>query len=152
MLKSLHVRGFKSLIDLRVEFPELTVLFGPNAAGKSNLLEAVQMLSRIATARTLSDAFSGPIRGYPMESFAFPADGLPGLLRQPEIHFSLEANLECCGQCYRYRIGVQIQPNSGSLSVFDEYLARLGKRGKPQGRPTIEPIEGQLHLRLKSKP
>src|SRR5262245_23204817 len=121
MLKSLHVKGFKSLTDLRVEFPELTVLFGPNAAGKSNLLEAVQMLSRIGTTRTLSDAFSGPVRGYPMEAFAFPAGGLPELLRKPEAHFSLEANLECADHLYGYRIGVQIQPNSGSLTVRDEY-------------------------------
>lgn len=42
MLQRLKVQGFKSLTDLEVDLPRLTVLFGPNAAGKSNLLEAVQ--------------------------------------------------------------------------------------------------------------
>src|SRR6266568_1462755 len=65
MLKHLKVHGFKSLADVEVSFPRLTVLFGPNAAGKSNLLEAVQLISRIATSRTLSDAFASPVRGYP---------------------------------------------------------------------------------------
>ena len=69
MLKRLRVAGFKSLVDLQVDFPKLTVPFGPNAAGKSNLLEAVQMLSRIGTERTLSEAFAGPVRGYPLEAF-----------------------------------------------------------------------------------
>lgn len=152
MLKRLQVNGFKSLTDIAVEFPQLTVLFGPNAAGKSNLLEAVQMLSRIGTNRTLSDAFSGPVRGYPMEAFTFPPGGLPELLRKPKAHFTLDAILGCADQPYRYRIAVQIQPNSGSLTVRDEYLAKLGKRGQPQGKPAIEPVDGQIHVRRKSKP
>lgn len=41
MLTKLTVRNFKSLADVTVEFPRLTVLFGPNAAGKSNLLDAI---------------------------------------------------------------------------------------------------------------
>ena len=32
----------------------MAVLFGPNAAGKSNLLDAIQALSRIGTERTLA--------------------------------------------------------------------------------------------------
>src|SRR3972149_2956524 len=59
MLKSLTVRGFKSLKDVTVELPRMAVLFGPNAAGKSNLLDAIQALSRIGTQRTLADALGG---------------------------------------------------------------------------------------------
>jgi predicted ATPase len=152
MLSSLTVKGFKSLIDLTVTFPRLTVLFGPNAAGKSNLLEAVQMLSRIGTSRTLSDAFTGPIRGYPLEAFSFPPSGLPELLRRPEARFRLEATIDCGSNTYNYRIAIQIQPGSGSLTVRDEYLAQLGKMGQPKGRPTIEHVDGQLHVRRKGKP
>jgi len=47
MLKKLTVRDFKSLRDVTVELPRLAVLFGPNAAGKSNLLDAIQALSWI---------------------------------------------------------------------------------------------------------
>ena len=77
MLKQLLVQGFKSLADIEVEFPALTVLFGPNASGKSNLLDALLILSRIATERTLADSLSGPVRGYPAELFRFPLCG-PG--------------------------------------------------------------------------
>src|SRR3989338_11715686 len=80
MLKNLTVRGFKSLKDVTVEFPRMAVLFGPNAAGKSNLLDAIQALSRIGTQRTLADALSEPIRGYPIEAFSFPSGGLAELL------------------------------------------------------------------------
>ncbi len=77
MLKNLTVRGFKSLKDASVEFPRMAVLFGPNAAGKSNLLDAIQALSRIGTQRTLADAMNDPIRGYPIEAFLFPPAGWP---------------------------------------------------------------------------
>ena len=47
MLTKLTVRNFMSLVDVTVEFSRLAVLFGPNAAGKSNLLDAVAALSGI---------------------------------------------------------------------------------------------------------
>src|SRR5436309_7636681 len=103
MLSQLVVKGFKSLADVKVNFPRLTVLFGPNAAGKSNLLEAVQVLSRIATQRTLSEALTLPIRGYPLEAFTFPAGGLPALLRQPSARFTLDAVVTSPEDRYRYR-------------------------------------------------
>jgi len=37
MLIRLKVSGFKSLVDVDVDFPRLTVLFGPNAAGPDSL-------------------------------------------------------------------------------------------------------------------
>ncbi len=152
MLESLKVAGFKSLADVQVEFPKLTVLFGLNAAGKSNLLEAVQKLSRIGTARTLSDAFSGPIRGYPLEAFAFPPGGLPELLRKTTAEFFLEAKVERGRERYCYRVAIQIYPGSGSLTVQDEYLAKLGKQLQAKGRACIEKVDGQIHVRRKSKP
>ena len=88
MLKSLTVRGFKSLKDVTVEFPRMAVLFGPNAAGKSNLLDAIQALSRIGTQRTLADALSDPIRGYPIEAFSFSSGGLAELLSASSAQFS----------------------------------------------------------------
>lgn len=55
MLNRLTVRGFKSLADAAVELPRFAVLFGPNATGKSNLLDAIQVLSWIARRTTLDE-------------------------------------------------------------------------------------------------
>jgi hypothetical protein len=135
-----------------VTFPRLAVLFGPNAAGKSNLMDAVQALSRIGTARTLSDALSEPIRGYPLEAFAFPKGGLAALLSQKATRFSLDADLSIDRDRYRYWITVEIQPGSGSLGVQDEYLAAFTQRGDSMGNPSIESVGQQLRVRHKSKP
>jgi predicted ATPase len=152
VLKKLHIKGFKSLADTQVEFPRLTVLFGPNAAGKSNLLEAVQLLSRIGTSRTLADVLAESIRGYPLEAFALPPGGLPELVRQQSARFTFDATVGCEPDTYQYRIGIQIQPGSGSLTVQDEYLAKLAKSGDAKGNAAIERVDDQLRVRRKSKP
>ena len=93
MLNRIRVRGYKSLRDLDVQLKPLTLLFGPNAAGKSNILDAVQLLSRLATSRTLKEAFDPPCRGKPLESFTMGPGGLKGLREQERLAFSIEADL-----------------------------------------------------------
>jgi predicted ATPase len=145
MLRRLRVRGFKSLHDIEIELAPLVVLFGPNAAGKSNLLEAMQLLSRMVTERTLKDAFGEPLRGHPLEAFSLPDDGLQGLLTQQRAELSLEADIDP-GQggnskpsdSLRYRASVAIRPATGELTVTDEYLVRLKKDLTPQTEPSIE--------------
>jgi len=151
MLKNLTVRGFKSLKDVTVEFPRMAVLFGPNAAGKSNLLDAIQALSRIGTQRTLADALSEPIRGYPIEAFSFPSGGLAELLSASSAQFSLEADLARKRDSYRYRVNVEIAPGSGALAVADEFLTALGKDADPKGTAAIELVEGKLRVRRKTE-
>jgi len=152
VLKSLTVRGFKSLKYVKLEFPRMAVLFGPNAAGKSNLLDAIQALSRIGTLRTLADAISEPIRGYPIEAFSFPKGGLADLLSSSLAQFSLEADLTRDKSTYRYSVKVEIAPGSGALAVTDEYLSALGKDNKPKGTAAIELKDEKLRLRRKSHP
>jgi len=153
MLEKVTIRGFKSLAAVEnVELPRLAVLFGPNAAGKSNFVDAIQVLSRLATSRTLSEALSEPIRGYPIEAFSFPPGGLSQLLQQAYATFELEATLRIGKERYRYRVKVRITPASGSLSVDEEYLATLTSTGSPKGNPAIEKVDNELRIRRKSKP
>lgn len=152
MLEKITVRGFKSLLCVEnVELPRLSVLFGPNAAGKSNLVDAIQVLSRLATSRTLADALSAPIRGYPVEAFTFPPGGLRQLLQDAAATFELEATLRIAKERYRYRVKVRINPTSGNLTTDDEYLATLTSTGAAKGNPAIERVDDQLRIRRKSK-
>lgn len=180
MLNRIRVRGYKSLRDLDVELKPLTLLFGPNAAGKSNFLDAVQLLSRLATSRTLKEAFDPPCRGKPLESFTMGMGGLKGLREQERLVFAIEADLHISTvvakaidrevlkmrqptgtgnsdgvparvreRRLRYRLEVEMLPNSGLLRTTDEHLAALTKDGKPDGRrrPFIERQGQQVSLR-----
>lgn len=149
MLRKIHVRGFKSLQHVEAELAPLVVIFGPNAVGKSNFLEAVELLSRVVLSRTLADAFDTP-RGYPTESFTLPSKGLPGLLEQESAELTLEGVLAPDeGDPLLYRVAVSTTPALGTLELADEYLARLKKDGEPKTtvRPQIERVDDHLLIR-----
>lgn len=48
MLLSLHIKGFKNLLDVKVHFGPLTCFVGHNGAGKSNVFDAIHFLSLLA--------------------------------------------------------------------------------------------------------
>lgn len=128
MLTRFRVQGFKSLLNVEIELAPLVVLMGPNAAGKSNLLEALLLLSRLATEQTLSAALEPPLRGYPLEAFSLPEGGLEALLQQDHAEMTLEAVIEPSraehpeSRTLSYRIGVRIQPKTGALDTTGVYF------------------------------
>lgn len=67
MITRLEVDGFKSLRDFAVDLEPLTIFIGPNSAGKSNVLEALALLARLAT-QPIAEAFKAG-RGRPSDQF-----------------------------------------------------------------------------------
>lgn len=94
MIRRFRVKGYKSLVDVDVELSPLTVVFGPNAAGKSNLLDAIDLLGRIAAEPTLDAAFARH-RGTPLEAFTFGTGGLEELVdRAASASFTFSVDVE----------------------------------------------------------
>lgn len=55
-LKTLHLRQFRNYVDQQIDFSApKTILLGDNAQGKSNLLEAVELLATLRSHRALRD-------------------------------------------------------------------------------------------------
>ena len=94
MLKRIKIQGYKSLVNLELNLKPLSVLVGPNASGKSNFLDALQLLSRMATCQTLEDAFDPPYRGHPLESFTFGDEGIKSLMEKEGVSFSIEVDVQ----------------------------------------------------------
>jgi predicted ATPase len=94
MIHRFKIENYKSLHKVDVILRPLSVLFGPNAAGKSNFIDALQLLSRIACSRSLKEAFEPPYRGRPLESFSFGDGGLDGLRSRDSASFTFEADIE----------------------------------------------------------
>lgn len=68
MITAFHLENFRSYQRASLPLAPLTLLIGANASGKSNALEALQMLSRMARGQYLQDVFNtlqrvGSIRG-----------------------------------------------------------------------------------------
>jgi predicted ATPase len=159
MIRRIRVQGYKSLREVEVELQPLTVIIGPNAAGKSNLFDALGLLSRCVTSQTLGEAFKGH-RGAPAEAFSFyQVGGLAWLLTQPAAQFTIEADVELSLEVVeaveqhirempgvwpswpwpdqrwisetrlRYTLIVEMEMDSGHLGVKEERLVALNPDG-----------------------
>jgi predicted ATPase len=150
MLRRLVIRRFKSIEDSTVDLKPLVVIFGPNATGKSNVLESMLLLSRLVTERTLADAFDEPIRGFPAEFFLLPESGLEGLYKQKSTSLLLEADVRPARAKHdlRYKVGVSLEPSTGKLCLDDEYLVRVKRGGEEYAvpGPRIQKQDGEIHL------
>lgn len=132
MLERVRIRGFKSFSDVEVRLKPLVLLCGPNASGKSNFLDALQLLSGIAAGRTLKEAFEPPYRGSTLESFQIGDDGLRGQVRQDRLSFSIEADLRI------------------SDSVADEVDRRIAELRQPSGEANEE-LAGRPPSRVRER-
>ncbi len=94
MIKRIRIENYKSLRNVEVRLRPLSVLFGPNAAGKSNFIDSLQLLSRVVNSETLGKAFDPPYRGKPSESSSFTPDNYPGHWRAGENCFEIEVDVE----------------------------------------------------------
>jgi AAA15 family ATPase/GTPase len=48
MITQIEIDGFKTFKDFKVELAPFQVIVGANGSGKSNLFDALQLLSRLA--------------------------------------------------------------------------------------------------------
>lgn len=89
MIERLHVRAFKSLEDVTLDLGRVNVFIGANGSGKSNLLEALGLLSAAASGRVDDESLQrrGVRAGLPDRyRTAFPHAQL-----KPQIQFEATA-------------------------------------------------------------
>ena len=170
MITRVFIKGYKSLRNIDISLKPLTVIVGPNASGKSNLLDALGLLSRIVTSRTINDAFDEH-RGLPLEAFFVPPGGLQELLRQEKLRFTLGVDVELSpsvvedterliqdmraglpGQdsrdppkrvrerLLRYEITIEFYTPTGQLRVMNERLLALRQDGTPKDSRSRKPF------------
>jgi len=137
MLTELHLENWKSYQQATLYIDPISVLIGVNASGKSNALDALQWLNRLATGQSLTAALKGeggqsPIRG-----------GLEWAARQPGSQFTLSVLCHADTHTdYRYRISGVIYDNR--CQVQAEQLTRLRYRqGKDGARKSLA---GEIQL------
>jgi predicted ATPase len=92
MLTRIEIDGFKSFRDLKLDLQPFTVIAGANASGKSNLFDALRLLSRLCT-YNVAEAFQG-LRGDPTELFSRDANGAYGKAIKFAAEVLLDADIE----------------------------------------------------------
>ena len=66
----------------------------PNASGKSNVLDALQLLAGFVTEATLARAFETSHRGKILESCSYGPEGLEGLRNDPDAKLRFEVDVK----------------------------------------------------------
>ncbi len=63
-VKQVRIDGYKNLFDCKIDLDDFNVLVGPNNSGKTNLIEAILMLSPIAmvSGNVIDELLSGYVR------------------------------------------------------------------------------------------
>jgi predicted ATPase len=178
MIKRIKIEGYKSFRSLNLELRPLTVIFGPNASGKSNLFDALFFISRAVNRKNLKEAFEGH-RGFPLESFHYGNQGYEELLRKSSLRFDLEVDVELSPsviekveeiveakrsgidakgkkktiteRLLRYSATIEALPTTGYLRVMDEKLCAIKRNGEEKKRRFIEKDGNRLHLRMEGQ-
>ncbi len=180
MIKRVRIEGYKSFKSLNLELRPLTVIFGPNASGKSNFLDALFFISQAVTQKNLKEAFRGH-RGLPLESLYYGEEGYEGLLKKSSLRFTFEVDIELSSvvikkveemveakrrgidpkpskkkviteRLLRYRLSIEVLPETGYLRVMDERLCAIKSNGEEKKRrPFLEREGSRIHLRMEGQ-
>jgi len=117
MLKQLILENWKSFRYAELPLDPLTVLIGTNASGKSNVVEALEFLQRIARGENVEAALAGD------KTLTSIRGGLEWAALKPETQFTLNALVqgEDDKTDYLYVMETQIV---NEVKVIEEYIER----------------------------
>ncbi|NOX45622.1 MAG: AAA family ATPase [Chlorobi bacterium] len=127
MITRIEIDGFKTFHNFTMEFTPFTIVAGPNASGKSNLFDALKLLSNLAET-DLQSAFNNPnLRGGAIDQFTqYPEGKIANkisisveLLLDPEIadNWGMESKLS--NLRLRYEIELEIKKRTKSFDRID---------------------------------
>lgn len=159
MITKIEIDGFKTFRNFQMEFAPLTVIAGVNASGKSNLFDALQLLSRLAES-DLRTAFSEQ-RGDAFELFTQYSDGSSAqkmkfavdLLVNPDVRDNWGGTAQLKYTRLRYELHITQGKNEQGLEELfvmheslvnfkhneDEWVSRmLPPTTKEHWRPKVE--------------
>ena len=128
MITQLHLDNWKSYAQATLHIDALTVLIGTNASGKSNALDALLFLHRIASGSLLTAALQGDSAQLPLRGGAEWAVRRPGTSFAVGVRCRVDDFLD-----YEYRLEGVVKDNRCDL--LSEQLVRIKYRiGKQQQR------------------
>ena len=118
-LEKVHIKNFLSLRNVELPLKPLTVLVGPNASGKSNILRAISLLMETINAEKLP-------RNDIIQSFLWAGGA-------NHLTFELHVKVEEIPALYK----LEIKLESGEISVNEELLVEGVKVIPIQGEQSI---------------
>ena len=138
MLQKIYVNGFKSLRDFEIELGSVNLFIGANGSGKSNILEAIGVLSAAAGGRIDDESLIR--RGV--------RPGLPSLYKSSFQHDRTPPHISLAAQSLEATFSVSLlnplkdpkpawEFKTESLQTGSEFIVRRGVRQKKDYDPSL---------------
>ena len=133
MLKELRLDHWKSFEQATLYIDPLTIIIGANASGKSNTLDALLFLQRVASGIGIFQAINGDINLPPIRG------GMEWVCRKPAKSFTLELILSSDSESQDYRYELSTFINGAKAEVLREELTLLkyGPRSRTPREQTL---------------
>jgi len=114
IINEIEIKGFKSIKDQKLNLGQLNVFIGTNGAGKSNLLEALAMIS--ASAEGGIDYKKLSSKGARLSS--------PEILRSSFRNIKRKKHFELAVKISEYNYNFKLHTNEKTLSYYTEKLTK----------------------------
>ena len=125
-LIELQLPAFKSLRKVSIPLRPLTLLVGRNGSGKSNVLDALAVLSALAASGTIRDALDGGRSG------PLVRGGSEGCAPLGKDWFAVGCSVAVDGRRYHLDVRISVRPN---VQVIKERLWTRRLSGSRYGEP-----------------
>ncbi|MFE2770855.1 AAA family ATPase [Microbacterium resistens] len=125
-LQELRLPAFKSVRDGIVPIGPVTLIVGRNGSGKSNVLDALAVLSALATGTDLRDALDGGRQGPVVRG------GSEGCAPLGQDSFSIGCTADVNGEKVHLDLEVSVRPQ---VQILSERLWTVRKTGNRRGEP-----------------
>lgn len=114
----LNLVAFKSFRGETLPLDDLTLLIGRNSSGKSNALDGLEVLARLAEGEDLIDALDGRRR-----EMGAVRGGSEGCAPHGEDSFTLGCKVESAGEKLTYQVTIEVRPD---IRIVAERLYGVG--------------------------
>ena len=138
MLIKISAVDWKSIESAELNIDALTVLIGSNASGKSNVLDALSFIQRIASGLLLTSALQGDTQTSSMRG------GLEWAARKPGNSFSLSSTVGGNDKNTEFDYTIECNIVGGQCQLRSEQLIRRKFRVSAKGKRHKNPSQIQL--------
>ncbi|TYQ16956.1 UNVERIFIED_CONTAM: putative ATPase [Acetivibrio alkalicellulosi] len=122
MIKSIKLINWKSYGESTLYIDPLTIVIGTNSSGKSNALDALLFLKRIAGGAGIFQSINGDV------SMKALRGGIDWVCRKYNTSFYIEVLMEFEGNDYEYSIKVEVE--KAKALIVDEKLIQLSRNNR----------------------
>lgn len=130
MLTRIEINGFKAFRSFALDFRPFQVFIGANGVGKTNLFDAMTLLSHLANEQPLAEAFSAA-RGEVIEVFTLNGDGSRAEKIELAVEFMLDrSSTDATGKKFtptntRLRYEITFERRGEGAHIVSENLTGL---------------------------